>query len=578
MAALDLLEAGQQLDAEVRGEQHRDQPRRDQRDADDPEHVAGVFARGGASETVGHEADGSNQGAGQHRGCGMAPGVGGGLNAAVALLHLHHHHLDGDDGVVHQQPQRQDQRAQGDAVEVLAGRGHDHEDHRQGQRHRHRDHHAHPPAHADEAHQHDHQQRDEELDHELVDRGADVDGLIGDLAQTHAQRQLGVDRTHLVVQGLAQIEAIPALAHDDAQQQGRFAAVADQEGRRVFIAAPDRGDVRQLQRAALRHHWRVADLLQLIEGAIQAQEHLRPLGFHGTGRGQGVLPVERGEHLLRADAQGGQALMGELDEDALGLLADDINLLHPRHVQQPLAQHLRVAHQPALRFAPGLEREQGEGDVGILVVDHRADHAGRQRLRLVADLLARLVELLRHFCRWSGVKQAQRREGQARSGVGFAAVVPAQLLQAFFDLLGDLVLHLLRRSARPRRDDRQLLDRKRRVFRTPQLEKRQDPCDTDQEDQEHRDRTLANGERRKIEAPLAHGWLPATSTSPCRVSLTSSPSRSRCAPNATTCSPTLRSPATRAASSLTLKIRTGLQVTFAGLPAIIQTPAPLPGS
>src|ERR1700756_4704227 len=41
----------------------------------------------------------------------------------------------------------------------------------------------------------------------------------------------------------------------------------------------------------------------------------------------------------------------QLHVDALGLLADDIDLLHARHMQQPLAQRFRIAHQQALRFA-----------------------------------------------------------------------------------------------------------------------------------------------------------------------------------------------------------------------------------
>ncbi len=43
------------------------------------------------------------------------------LHAVPALLHLHHHHLDGDDGVVDQQAERDDQRAERDAVQVDAG-------------------------------------------------------------------------------------------------------------------------------------------------------------------------------------------------------------------------------------------------------------------------------------------------------------------------------------------------------------------------------------------------------------------------------------------------------------------------
>ena len=176
------------------------------------------------------------------------------------------------------------------------------------------------------------------------------------LRQAHAQRQLGTDRIDFFVQRFAQVEPVPALAHDHAQQQRRLATVADNEGLRVFIASLDRGDVRQLQGSALRHDRRVADLLQFVECAVQADENFRPLRFHGARRRQRVLGVERGEYLLRADAQRCQSLMRELHIDPLGLFADDIDLLDTWHVQQPLAQPFRIAHQQALRFALRLER------------------------------------------------------------------------------------------------------------------------------------------------------------------------------------------------------------------------------
>ena len=208
------------------------------------------------------------------------------------------------------------------------------------------------PAHAHEAHEHDHQQGDEKLEHELVDGRVNVDGLIGDLCQAHAQRQHAVDCADLAVQRLAEIEPVPAVAHDDAEQQRGFAVVADQECRRIFVTALDVGDVRQLQRAALHDDRRVADLLQVVEGAVEANEHFRAFGLHRAGRRQRVLAIERGEHVLRADAERCQPVMRELDVDALGLLADDVDLLHPRHVEQPLAQRLCIAHEQPLRFAP----------------------------------------------------------------------------------------------------------------------------------------------------------------------------------------------------------------------------------
>ena len=117
-----LGEIGQQLQTEIGREQHRDDPGGDQRKPDDPENAAGIFAGARFGEADRQEARGRHQRAGQHRERRRGPGEGRGARPVPALLHLHHHHLDGDDGVVDQQPERDDQRAERDAVKVDARR------------------------------------------------------------------------------------------------------------------------------------------------------------------------------------------------------------------------------------------------------------------------------------------------------------------------------------------------------------------------------------------------------------------------------------------------------------------------
>ncbi len=241
--------------------------------------------------------------------------------------------------------------------------------------------------------------------------------------------------------------------------------------------------------------------------------------------------------------------MRELDINALGLLANDVDLLYAWHVQQPLTQRLRVAHQQALRFALGLEGEQGKGDVRIFVIDHRPDHARRKIVCLIADFLAGLVKLPLHFRRWRAVEQGQGGEGQARSCVGLGTVVPAQFLQPLFDLLSDLVLHFLGRGAGPSGDDGHHFDREGGIFCPPQFEEGNEPGQRDQADQKQGDGALAHGERRQVETTFAHGCTPTVAAVAWPATRTRSPSRSRCVPSATIRSPCLSCPATRALSS-----------------------------
>ncbi len=76
------------------------------------------------AKTDRQKADGGDQGAGEHRKGGRGVGEGRRPEAIPALLHLHHHHLDGDDRVVDQQAERDHQRAQGNALQVDAEEAH----------------------------------------------------------------------------------------------------------------------------------------------------------------------------------------------------------------------------------------------------------------------------------------------------------------------------------------------------------------------------------------------------------------------------------------------------------------------
>src|SRR6185437_5978393 len=170
-------------------------------------------------------------------------------------------------------------------------------------------------------------------------------------------------------------------------------------------------------------------------------------------------------------------------------------------------------------------------------------------------------------------------ERQPRSRERLSTVVPAQLLHPLLEGFGHEILHLRCRSAGPGGDDRHLLDGERRIFRASELEEGDDAGDGDGQEQKQRDGALAYGERGQIER--AHFGAPSLvvrrAAGVC-ASRICSPSRSRCAPSATTRSPVLRLPRTDAAPSLRLAICTGRHVTRGESPGTNQTPAPLPES
>ena len=125
-------------------EQNRDEPGRDERKPDDPENAAGVFARADSAKPTGRKPAAVTR-VPVSMGKPSRSGIGRGACPVPALFHLHHHHFNGDDGVIDEQPS-----AMMRAPSVMRWRSipaaYDQQDDRQDQWHRKRHHDACAPA------------------------------------------------------------------------------------------------------------------------------------------------------------------------------------------------------------------------------------------------------------------------------------------------------------------------------------------------------------------------------------------------------------------------------------------------
>ncbi|SSN10925.1 Uncharacterised protein [Klebsiella pneumoniae] len=200
--------------------------------------------------------------------------------------------------------------------------------------------------------------------------------------------------------------------------------MADQEGGGIFVPPLNRGDIGQFQRSAPGNNRRVADLLQAVKRPIEADKDLPAPGLNGPGGGQHILAVQRGKNRLWRKAQGGETIMRKREINALRLFAEDIHFFHPGYMQQLLAQGFSVTHQLPRRLSPRFQSKEGKGDIGEFVIHHRAGDAGRQVFRLIPELFARLIKLLRHLGRRGLILQRQGDQRYARAGIGLRAIVP----------------------------------------------------------------------------------------------------------------------------------------------------------
>ena len=215
-----MLDARQQLHADVRDEYDRHDPRRHERNGDDPENPAGIFPTEELAKPIGKKASRGYESSRQHREGGGFPGERCGANAIPALLHFHHHHLDGDDGVIDQEAERDDQRAERDPVQIEPDRVHDDEDDGKDQRHRQRDDEAGAPTQREKADEQNDRQRFDEGSNKLVDRMIDDGRLIGDLLEIETLRDRFDEFVCRGGDGRTQVQDVGAFRHDDADADG----------------------------------------------------------------------------------------------------------------------------------------------------------------------------------------------------------------------------------------------------------------------------------------------------------------------------------------------------------------------
>ena len=195
----------------------------------------------------------------------------------------------------------------------------------------------------------------------------------------------------------AEGQDVAALPHGDGKADGRLAVDAEQRLRRVGEATADVGNVAQPDHSAAGDEVDVAQILLGLEGAGDAQQQLFVAGLDDAGGADDVLRLQRGNQRRPVDAEAGEALHRKLDEHALILRAEHLDLGDVGNQQQLGADIVDVVAQFALGEAVSGEAVDDAVGVAEFVVEAGADDAGRQRVAHVADVLADMVPDVRHL-------------------------------------------------------------------------------------------------------------------------------------------------------------------------------------
>ena len=465
-----LLRFCEQGRAEEGDEEHGDQPGKDERHADDPENVLGVFAGAGAGQPDRQIPGGGDQGAGEHRESGGGVGKAAGADAIETLLEFYRHGFDGDDGVVHQQPQGDDHGAQRDALQVDAEQLHADQHACQDERHADGNDDAGAPAEGDEADEEDDSQGLDKAFLKIADVAGDDLALVVQAREMDAERQGGGDAGEPGGNALAQVEDVAAIGHGDAQAEGRMAAEAHGRDGRLDGGAVDGGEVGQAEEVTARLDRQVQQFLHRVGSGAGADADAVVRGVDKTAGDDAVLGAHGGKHLLQGQAQLSQLAVGKIELDALVLQAEQDGLADARDGEELLAQIL--GHVAEFGEAETIGGQCVEQDIGVaeLVVEVGALDAWREARGDVADLLSHLIPEALDIARQGVVAQADGDDRVAGLGLALGVVEVGEVLERALYGVGDEAGHLVGVGAWPLDRNDHLLDREGRIFGAAEAE------------------------------------------------------------------------------------------------------------
>ena len=214
-----------QIVSEQRRDHDGDDPAQNERNADDGEECGAELARHALGEGDGNKARAGDEGACEHGLGSLGKGVACGVEASHAALELDAHHLDGDDGVVDEQSEGDDECAEGDFVQVDAEGVHADECAREDERDAARDNEPGAQSEREEADgEHDDNCECECLN-EIVDGVLHDGGLVRYFVQLHAEREVLSELCGEFLEVLAEREDVAAVLHGDGDTDGGDAVI-----------------------------------------------------------------------------------------------------------------------------------------------------------------------------------------------------------------------------------------------------------------------------------------------------------------------------------------------------------------
>ena len=440
-----LLDNGRtnQLIAKHRRQCCRNEPGQHQRYGHNGEEAVGKFRGAGLGKGDRHEAEAGNRRACQKRPGAGFEGEGRCLLTRHALGHFYLHKLHDNDGIIDEHTQGNNERTEGNLMQVNAQRKHRAEGAEQNQRDAAGNNVAAATA---QRHQADHEHDNNCLPKafgELADGVFNNLRLVGYLIQLQTKRQLLLQLADFLSKVVAELDIVAALLHGESNADSRLTVVVHERIRRVCIAACNRGDIAKAENLAVGVDGDGSNVFYAVRAAGDAQVGVGRVGLDHTAGVDCRLRLNRSCNAVDIKTELGQLVCLHLHEDFLRLHANQLYLFYVLNTIKVELDFFGIFAHILVAEAVAGKRINIAVYIIKAVIIIGAEYAAGEVLLAVVDNVTQLQPALADSVAGNLVLERHGDNADAGTGIAGDFIYLRQVLNLLFQLVGEVHLYLL---------------------------------------------------------------------------------------------------------------------------------------
>ncbi len=300
----------------------------------------------------------------------------GRLFPLLALFQTNQNSVRNDNGVVHQHPQRQNERAQGDFLKFDVQKIHADERRQNREHQENTDEHAALDSHEEHQKPDDDPDGFDEVHHELIDRLRHDVALIIDRRQLHAEGKGGLQCDESLLYGSSHGDHIPPGDDGNAETDGGLSVEPQHVPGRLLVSPGDGGHITQPNQSVPAAEAKVRERFLADEISRGSHADIFLAHIHLAALLHEILRLQRQADTLGRNSQFGEARSLELNIEHFLLCSPKADLGHTLTEQKLVFQKFRVVLELRIGEPFTGKREKQAVNIPEIVVHHGGPRSG----------------------------------------------------------------------------------------------------------------------------------------------------------------------------------------------------------